>query len=761
MAPLDHELSGERPGLGELLRTRAAEILGEWETRVRRFPAAARLGTPALRDHVPQILERLAEGVTASAPALDELAEDHAIARLTEGFDVATVTAELTELRDVVLERWEREAGGLIGVADARLLDRAIDAILIRSVERFARARERTLVALDRVSAAALGTGDVETFLPRLLTVLLETTEAADSAFILLRDDDDVLRVRAAAGNAEGLGGDFSIPVGEGFAGRIARTCKPLLVRDASTDPLVLNPGLKQAGVHAVYGVPLVFDGRAIGVAKMASRSAYAFSEDDQHLLRAMAQRATTIIVQARLVSAREQLAAALEHGDAFFLLDRSWRYLLVNGAQERLSRRPREETLGRVFWELWPETAMPGSKYWSEYHRCMEERVPVAFEDYYAPLDLWTSVTAYPVKDGIAVFFRDASERRRAVEQLRQSEADIRRSFEVAPDMLCVVGYDGRFQRVNPAFSDVLGWAEDELLGRPVMDFIHPDDQEETREHKAQLLQGTRTLRYLNRWRRRDGEYRWLSWNATLDPETRRIIAAARDVTDEKRRSEFEQQLIAIVSHDLRNPLNAILLGASAVLARDDIEDRTARSVGRIRTSAERAVRMIQDLLDFTRARVGSGIPVSPRRIDLGALVHQVVEEVEVSHPDRQIRVQVAGPAEGEWDADRLAQVVTNLVVNAVSYSPPSSSVTVSIRGAAHAVELEVQNEGTPIPPEARERLFEPYRRGDAGDRQGSLGLGLFIARELVRAHGGDVEVRSSAEDGTRFVVHLPRRRA
>jgi PAS domain S-box-containing protein len=757
--PPDPDLSGERLTLAGFLRARGGDVLAAWEARVRRFPAAAALGTPALRDHVPQILERLAEGMAVSTGALDEVAEDHAMARLTEGFDVGTVTAELTELRDVVLELWEAEGVGDIRVADARALDRAIDTILIRSVERFARARERTLVALDRVSAAALGTGDVETFLPRLLTVLLETTEAADSAFILLRDEDDVLRVRAASGNVADLGADFAIPVGEGFAGRIAQTCTPLLVRDAVTDPLVLNPGLKRGGVHAVYGVPLVYEGRAIGVAKMASRSAYDFSEDDQQLLRAMGQRATSIIVQSRLVAARERLAAALEHGDAFFLLDRDYRVVMVNSAQERLSRKPREETLGRVFWEIWPEAARPDSKYWTEYRRCMEEGVPVAFEEYYAPLDLWTSVTAYPVKDGIGVFFRDATERRRTTELVRRSEADLRRTFEVVPDMLCVVGYDDRFLQVNPAFSEILGFAEDELVGRPVIDFVHPEDRKRTREHKNALVTGERTRKYLTRLRHRSGEYRWLSWNATADTESRRIIAAARDVTDEKRRSEFEQQLIAIVSHDLRNPLNAILLGASAVLAREDVDDRTARSVGRIRSSAERAVRMIQDLLDFTRARVGSGIPLSRRRVDLGAVVRQVVDEMEVSHPDREILVQVKGPADGDWDADRLAQVLTNLVVNAVSYSPAGSPVGVAIRGTRDAAEVEIHNDGPTIPPEARDRLFEPFRRGDTGDRQGSLGLGLFIAREIVRAHEGTIEVRSADGDGTRFVVRLPRR--
>jgi len=239
-------------------------------------------------------------------------------------------------------------------------------------------------------------------------------------------------------------------------------------------------------------------------------------------------------------------------------------------------------------------------------------------------------------------------------------------------------------------------------------------------------------------------------------------VIGVARDVTDEKRRSEFEQQLIAIVSHDLRNPLHAILLGAQALVARGGLDERTARSLGRIRASADRAARMVQDLLDFTRARVGHGIPVAPRPADLTAIARGATDEARVAFPGRAIQVEPSGDARGEWDPDRLTQVAANLVVNALKYSPRESPVTVRVHGSEGTATLEVHNRGSPISPDLLQHLFEPYRRGRAEeDDRSSLGLGLYIAREIVRAHAGEIEVRSSEADGTTFTVRLPRRAA
>ncbi|HEX8440110.1 ATP-binding protein [Archangium sp.] len=259
------------------------------------------------------------------------------------------------------------------------------------------------------------------------------------------------------------------------------------------------------------------------------------------------------------------------------------------------------------------------------------------------------------------------------------------------------------------------------------------------------------------------------ISASPVRDHEGRIIagVAITQDVTRQKeqeaelrRRVEFEQQLIGIVSHDLRNPISAITLGAHALLRREELDARAIRSASRILSSAERATRMIRDLLDFTQARLGGGISLERRPTDLRQLVQQVLDEVEVSWPDRHIEVRQQGDALGEWDSDRIAQVVSNLVSNALKYSPEKTPVRVEVRGEDEAVVLSVHNEGTPIPAALLPRLFEPLQRGtpqvDRTTR--SIGLGLYIVKHLVDSHRGTVSVRSTAGRGTTFTVRLPR---
>ncbi|HEY0096073.1 MAG TPA: PAS domain-containing protein, partial [Archangium sp.] len=204
-----------------------------------------------------------------------------------------------------------------------------------------------------------------------------------------------------------------------------------------------------------------------------------------------------------------------------------------------------------------------------------------------------------------------------------------------------------------------------------------------------------------------------------TLGQEVTDMVRARQEAEQRARaqreRSDFEQQLIGIVSHDLKNPLSAILLGTTALARREDLDERSTKAVMRIQSSAERAVRMVKDLLDFTQARLGGGIPVTPRPLDLHTLTRLVMEEVQANFPERDIVVTARGDGQGEWDADRMAQVVTNLATNALKYSPWGTPVRVCSRADGDQVELEVHNEGEPIPPEALGRLFQPMQRVSA----------------------------------------------
>jgi signal transduction histidine kinase len=234
----------------------------------------------------------------------------------------------------------------------------------------------------------------------------------------------------------------------------------------------------------------------------------------------------------------------------------------------------------------------------------------------------------------------------------------------------------------------------------------------------------------------------------------------AERAQEELRRTAEFRERLIGIVSHDLRNPLTAIITSAMFLARAEDLPDRLAKPVARIGSAGDRMRRIIDELLDFTRGRLGGGIPIEPHPTNVETIARRVIDELELSHPSRQLVLEASGRLEGNCDETRLAQVVSNLVGNALEHSPPDAPVTVALadRGESEMV-LEVKNAGAPIPADLLPHIFDPFRRGTA-DRaaSGHLGLGLFIAAEIVRAHGGTIQVESTAEDGTTFRVVLPR---
>lgn len=217
-------------------------------------------------------------------------------------------------------------------------------------------------------------------------------------------------------------------------------------------------------------------------------------------------------------------------------------------------------------------------------------------------------------------------------------------------------------------------------------------------------------------------------------------------------------EQLIGIVSHDLRTPLGAVVLGAT-LLGAGEITTAQTRVVNRIMSAATRASRLITDLLDFTQARLGGGLRVTRAELDLHQLVAESVEELKLAWPGRMIEHRVRGDGSAFVDPDRLAQVITNLTNNALTYGTAERAILISSIVEGHSVSVEVHNEGAPIPPELMPHLFEPLRRGEQQVKLGSrsVGLGLYIVHEIAYAHGGEVTVRSTQEDGTTFVVRLP----
>jgi signal transduction histidine kinase len=248
--------------------------------------------------------------------------------------------------------------------------------------------------------------------------------------------------------------------------------------------------------------------------------------------------------------------------------------------------------------------------------------------------------------------------------------------------------------------------------------------------------------------------------FNESIDQSVAKAVSSYTSHVDQAR-----DLYLAILSHDLRNPLNSIAMSAE-LLRSSDITQRAAEALGcasQISTNAQVMARMIGDLLDYTRTRLGAGMPVSPTSMDLSSLCRELFNEFRTGYPNRVIRFRCDGEERGEWDSDRLRQAISNLLGNAVQHGAESEPIELDLSGEGSDVVIVVRNGGSPIPPGELPRIFEPLVRGTGAEhprrnRPGSIGLGLYIAREVARSHGGRIDVTSSEESGTAFVVHLPR---
>ena len=219
----------------------------------------------------------------------------------------------------------------------------------------------------------------------------------------------------------------------------------------------------------------------------------------------------------------------------------------------------------------------------------------------------------------------------------------------------------------------------------------------------------------------------------------------------------KFRDQFLGVLSHDLRTPLGAITAGAALLALPEDNPQRRSWVVTRILNSAQRMERMVADLLDVTRARLGGAILLKRRPVDLQQVCDEAIMEIRVRQPDAVVQLEVSGDLQGEWDADRLAQVVSNLVGNGIQHGG-GTPVTVTADQDGESIRLAVHNGGPPIPPEVLPAVFEPLAQGHSQTDGHSIGFGLFIARAIVSAHGGNIQASSSADVGTTFTVTLPR---
>ena len=351
---------------------------------------------------------------------------------------------------------------------------------------------------------------------------------------------------------------------------------------------------------------------------------------------------------------------------------------------------------------------------------------------------------------------------------------ADVEELFNLSLDMLCIAGVDGRFIRVNPAFERTLGWSTQELLSRPFFDFIHSDDLEATREEVAKLAEGIPSISFENRYRCRNGQYKYLRWTAQPDAEKVLVYAVARDITERKRRGleliaakeraeaadRAKSQFLASISHEIRTPMNGII-GMTELALTSATDARARERLEIIQQSADSLLSLIGDLLDLSKIEAGR-IELDDEELAIRDVVGDALKALAVEAHRKGLelvcRVAPRVPERLTGDAVRLRQVLVNLVGNAIKFTSRGEVVVVLDAGRAvdGRIELrfEVRDTGMGVPEDKRASIFDSFTQGQssASRRYGGTGLGLTISSRLVDRMGGRLRVESEVGVGSVF---------
>ncbi len=358
-----------------------------------------------------------------------------------------------------------------------------------------------------------------------------------------------------------------------------------------------------------------------------------------------------------------------------------------------------------------------------------------------------------------------------------RAARAEYERFFRLSSDLLCVAGFDGYFKLLNPAWERVLGYSIEELMEKPFLEFVHPDDREPVLAEAVKISEGDKTLSFDSRYRTKDGDYRWLHWSAVPSVKEQRVYAVARDITDrrliadalERAKSSAEEanraksEFLATMSHELRTPLNAVI-GFSDVLLSDaqSLDDTQRQYVERIRTNGTRLLGLIDRVLELEKIEAGR-MDLDIEDIGLASLVKDLVSEFEPLAAESDVRLETEVPSHLRTiptDYEGLRGVLANLLSNAIKFAP-QGKVTVRVIARPRSREpaaIEVEDDGIGIAEDKLDLIFERFEQLEAGTsrRYGGSGLGLAIGRAQCTLLGFGLSVESSIGEGSTFRIDL-----
>ncbi|MFN8525731.1 MAG: PAS domain S-box protein [Chloroflexota bacterium] len=486
-----------------------------------------------------------------------------------------------------------------------------------------------------------------------------------------------------------------------------------------------------------------------------------------EHLWEADPDRLRRIVEEAThdaIAAAERQFQALLEAApDAFVIASTAGKIMLVNGQAEQLLGYRREELVGQAVEMLVPERfrdrhASHRHGYNAEPHtRPMGiglELAALRKDGTEVPVEISLSTVETPSGVLVTAVLRDVTDLRRHAAQLRR-QAQL---LELAHDAVIVRDVDGTIRDWNRGAEETYGWARDEATGQlshVLLRTAYPGSIEEQRHALDTVGRWEGELTHVHR----DGREILVESRQVLlrDEEgaARNVLEINRDVTERRAAERLQQEFVAMVSHELMNPITAIGLHTQLL---DLTQSYSGETTTHITTAARQLERLVGDLLDASRIQVGR-LDIRPASLDLVSLARGAAEQAQLSAPRHRVSVSApAAPVMGRWDPGRLEQVLANLLSNAIKYSPEGGEVLVRVERQGLWATVEVVDQGVGIAAELLPWIFDRFYRVTTTERTvKGLGLGLFITRSLVEAHGGTINVWSEPGVGSTFRVTLP----
>ncbi|MEM1295513.1 MAG: ATP-binding protein, partial [Verrucomicrobiota bacterium] len=361
-----------------------------------------------------------------------------------------------------------------------------------------------------------------------------------------------------------------------------------------------------------------------------------------------------------------------------------------------------------------------------------------------------------------------------RKTSDLEKANRVLESFFQVSLDMLCIAGLDGYFKRINPAFRETLGFSRDELMAKPFIEFVHPDDRESTTQAVQKLASGEMVVSFENRYLHKDGTYRWIEWNSAPDDTSGLIYAAARDITSRKENEETlrsakreaeqanlaKSEFLANMSHEIRTPMNGIL-GMTELLLHTPLNPEQSEYGKMAYQSAENLLNLLNDILDFSKIEAGK-LELAAHPFQLRDSIGDTLQTLALTAQEKGLELAYSIAPEVPdsliGDLGRLRQVLVNLVGNAIKFTK-EGEVVVEIRSEETTdrltvLHVSVRDTGIGISKQKLDRIFESFTQADASTTRtfGGTGLGLTISREIVAMMDGEISVDSELGKGSVF---------